>query len=207
MTEVPVPRLESALRAHLVPALREDGFSGSGRTYRRERAGWVHVVNVQSSRSGGQFAINLGLQPLSVCNALGEMPDPKKIIEPLCEFRRRLSDSGADQWWTHEPTQQSMNAAAQAANDSYVTTGRALFARVCGAHSPFDSVTPEEFALGTFDFGGFGSTRVRMALVLSRLRRAQGRASALAAFARIGLSGVGSAVALARELTYLAEQQ
>ena len=102
MTEATARRLESALRAYLVPVLREDGFSGSGRTFRRTRDGWVHVVNVQGSCRGGQFAINLGLQPLAVFHVLGELPDPKKITEPLCEFRRRLSDSGEDRWWTHE---------------------------------------------------------------------------------------------------------
>lgn len=187
--------------------LREDGFAGSGRTFRRTRDGWVHVVNVQSSRWGGQFAINLGLQPLSVIHVLGELPDPKKITEPLCEFRRRLSDSGADQWWAHEPNQESMNTAVEAACNSYITTGRALFAQVCGTRSPFDVVAPEEFAHGNFDFGGFGSTQVRMALVLARLRRAQGRVLESAAFAKVGLAGVGNAVALRLELRQLAEQQ
>ncbi len=207
MTDPALPRLEAALRDHLVPSLRADGFAGSGRTFRRVRHGWVHVVNAQGSRYGGQFAINLGLQPLSVFHVLGELPDPKKITEPLCEFRRRLSRDGVDQWWVHEPTIESMNAAARAANAMYETTGREMLAHVCQPELPFDSITPDVFAAGAFDFQGFGSTQVRMALVLARLRRAQGRFAESAGFAAIGLASVGTAVALRHELSELASLQ
>ena len=203
MTEACLPRLELALREHFVPSLRVDGFSGSGRNFRRVRDGWVHVVNVQGSSYGGQFAVNLGLQPLSIFHVLGELPDSKRITEPLCEFRRRLSSDGADQWWTHASTQESMNEAARDACAVYETTGRDLFRRVCGAQPPFAQVTPGAFASGTFDFCGFGSTQVRMALVLARLRRAEGRTREAAGFAEIGLAGAGGAVALRRELTDL----
>ncbi|MFG6414594.1 DUF4304 domain-containing protein [Roseateles sp. DC23W] len=195
------------MRDHLVPSLRADGFGGSGRTFRRVRHGWVHVVSVQGSRHGGQFAINLGLQPLSVFHVLGELPDPKKITEPLCEFRRRLSRDDADQWWIHEPTIESMNAAVQAANAIYETAGREMLSHVCRPESPFDLVSPGAFAAGDFDFRGFGSTKVRMALVLARLRRAQGRFAESARFAAIGLAGIGTAVALRHELNELASLQ
>lgn len=207
MKEIPPPRLELALREHLTPLLREDGFSGSGRTFRRLRDGWVQVVGVQSSRYGGQFAINLGLQPLSVVHVLEELPDPKKITDSLCEFRRRLSVNGSDQWWSHGPSQESMDAAAQQAATVYATVGQDLFAAVGGPQSPFDSISPAMFAQSTASFLGFGSTPVRMALVLARLRRAQDRKVESAAFAEIGLIGVGSAVGLRCELEALAAQQ
>ena len=204
MTEASLPRLERALREHFVPSLRVDGFSGSGRSFRRVRDGWVHVVNVQGSSYGGLFAVNLGLQPLSIFDVLGEPPDPKKITEPLCEFRRRLSSAGADQWWTYVSTQESMNAAAREACAVYETTGRDLFRHICGARSPFDQVTPDALSSGTFDFYGFGSTQARMALVLARLRRAEGRIREAARFTEIGLARLGSAGIFRRELTDLA---
>ena len=106
-----VPKLETAIRAVLVPQLREDGFAGSGRTFRRAVNGCVQVVNVQGSRYGGRFAINLGLQPLAIPDVTGVFPDPRKISEPGCEFRRRLSSTGADQWWIHDSLAESMLAA------------------------------------------------------------------------------------------------
>lgn len=207
MAEANLPSVELALRNHFVPSLRADGFSGSGRTFRRVSDGWVQVINVQGSRYGGQFAVNLGLQPLSIFHVLGEAPDPKKITESLCEFRRRLSDSGADQWWAYEPTQESMNEAAREACAVYETIGRDLFRHVGGAQSQINGATPDAFASGAFDFSGFGSTQVRMALVLARLRNAQGRTRDAASFAAIGLAATGAASALRRELAELAELQ
>ena len=175
--------------------------------FRRVSDDWVHVINVQGSRYGGQLAANLSLQPLSICHVLGEFPDPKKISESLCEFRRRLSSTGADQWGAYEPTQESMNEAAWKVCAVYETTGRDLFRHVDGAESQFNRVTPDAFASGVFDFSGFGSTQVRMALVLARLRRAQGRMRDAAGFAAIGFAPIGAASALRHELAELAELQ
>jgi len=204
MKEAVPARLELALKQHLAPLLRSDGFSGSGRTFRRVRDGWIQVIGVQGSRYGGQFAINLGLQPLSVVHVLGELPDPKKITDSLCEFRRRLTTDGSDQWWSHGQSQESMNEAAEQAAAVYVTVGRKLLATVSGPQSPFEQISPEAFARSTEPFVGFGTTRVRMALALSRLRRSQDRISESAAFAEIGLGDGGSAAGLRRELEELA---
>jgi hypothetical protein len=45
MTKANLPRVELALRDHFVPSLRIDGFSGSGRMFRRVSDDWVHVIN------------------------------------------------------------------------------------------------------------------------------------------------------------------
>lgn len=100
-----------------------------------------------------------------------------------------------------------MNEAAWKVRAVYETTGRDLFRHVGGAESQFNRVTPDAFASGVFDFSGFGSTQVRMALVLARLRRAQGRTRDAAGFAAIGLAAIGAASALRHELAELAELQ
>jgi hypothetical protein len=40
------PQLEASIRKHLVPLLRQDGFSGSGRTFRRVAGDFIEVLNV-----------------------------------------------------------------------------------------------------------------------------------------------------------------
>jgi hypothetical protein len=204
MMETTAPRLETAIRAHLSPCLRADGFAGSGNKYRRVVDGWVQVVGIQGARGGGSFAINLAVQPLAVPDVLGNAPDPKKITEELCEFRRRLSESSSDQWWKHDGTQGGMVAAAIAAAAVYVSVGRPLLERVSGPHAAMNTVSAEEFERGAFDFSGFGSTKVRMAFTLARLRQSQGLTNDSAAFARVGLAQIGSAVALRRELEQMA---
>jgi hypothetical protein len=198
-----VPRLEVAIRSHLLPHLKNDEFSGSGRTFRGIANGWIQVVNVQGSRYGGQFAINLAVHPASIPDVAGNKADMNKITEAGCEFRRRLSESGADQWWEHDGSRPSMDAAVAAAADVYVRCGRPLLKRMTAADGPLDCISPQDFVDDAFNFCGFGSTKVRMALALARLRRAQGRFTKSRAFAAHGLANVGAATALKHEFEQL----
>lgn len=202
------PRIESAIRDHLAPFLRADGFSGSGRTFRRTVGGWIHVVNVQGSRYGGQFAVNLAAHPIAIPDLRGDAPDPKKITEELCEFRRRMSDSEArqDKWWKHEATTESMAAAVRDAADTYTRAGRRLLNEVTAENADLNIVTPEDFAAGRFNFLGFGSTESRMALALARLRKAQGQSSQAQAFATYALEHAGTAAFLKTQAQALIEQ-
>ena len=200
-------QINSAVRSILAPILREDGFTGSGSTFRRLTDGWVQVVNVQGARQGGSFAINLATHPLAVPDIEGKDPDPKKITQELCEFRRRLSEDEADQWWKYEQTEESMASAMKAAASVYQNVGRVLLAGISGPSSPFITATPADFIAGSIDFKGFGSTKVRMALALARFRKTEGRKSDSMAFAAYGLESAGSAVALRKELRQLSEGQ
>jgi hypothetical protein len=196
-------RLESSIREHLAPYLREDGFAGSGRTFRRTVGEFIQVINVQGSQHGGQFAINLGLQPRSIPDVQGDDPDPSKITEELCEFRRRLHEGTGDKWWKHEATKESMDAAVQLAAALYVSVGRDLLLRVAAPESPLLHVTAQQLDADQFDFLGFGSTKVRMALALGRLRRMQGEMSSAREFAIVGLKNIGRASSLKRALDAL----
>ncbi|CAB3753016.1 hypothetical protein GQ57_20495 [Burkholderia sp. MSh2] len=204
MNEDNVLKLDTVIRESLAPSLRADGFAGSGRTFRRVRNAWVQVVNIQGAREGGRFAINLGLQPLAIPDALGNAPEPKRLTESLCEFRRRLAERGADQWWSHAPAAESLRAAVSAAARVYVETGRPLLDRLATPDMPMNTVTPDDFAHGRYDFSGFAATMARMALALARLRQAQGQVAASVAFARLGLTHCGDgATGLRRDLEAL----
>lgn len=201
----PAPRLEISIKEHLAPLLRADGFSGSGRTFRRVVGDFVQVINVQGSRYGGQFAVNLAIQPLCILDVVGEVPDPKKITEELCEFRRRLSESNTGQWWEHDGSQESMNTAIKAAAIVYCTIGRQIFENFNSSVPPMHLVTPEAFENGQYNFQGFGSSNVRMALALARLWQAKGHKEAAKKFAIIGLATIGNASGLRRELESIVE--
>jgi hypothetical protein len=155
---------------------------------------------VQGSRHGGQFAVNLGIHPLSIPDLRGEIPNPKKITEELCEFRRRLSEFGSDQWWKHDGTAESMSSAVRSAAAVYVVVGRPLLSVFSETESPLHTVTAAQFESGQYNFAGFGSTKVRMALALARFRAARQQMQEAKAFANIGLANLGSASGLRREL-------
>jgi hypothetical protein len=66
------------------------------------------------------------------------------------------------------------------------------------------TVTAAQFRDGSFDFAGFGSTTVRMALALARLRKSDGRIEESKAFAAYGLEKAGRATFLVNEFEELA---
>lgn len=207
MSKADTPRLETAIRMALAPALRDDGFSGSSRTFRRTCGAWVQVLNVQGSRRGGSFAINLAVHPLSIPDVTGNMPDPKKINEAFCEFRRRLSETGADQWWEHDATEESMLSAVKDATAMYRRTGGELLRRACDSPAGLNAVLAADFSAGIYDAAGFCNTKVRMALALARLRKTEGKREEASAFATYGLAHLGSAALLRRDFEALVAQQ
>jgi Domain of unknown function (DUF4304) len=196
-------RLESSIRIHLAPVLRGDGFSGSGRGFRRVAGDIIHALQVQGSRYGSKFAIELGIHPLAIRDVRGRAPDPARITAYDCEFRRRLSERGSDQWWDHEASKESMDAAMLRATAVYETIGRKLFSEQSGSNSSVHTVTPDQFENGQYRFSGFASTKVRMTLALALMRQSVGNLEHARAFARIGLANIGVAGALKNELEEL----
>jgi hypothetical protein len=196
-------RLEMSIKKYFAPILRGDGFSGSGRCYRRVAGDLIQVVQVQGSRNGGKFAVNLAIQPIAVPDVLGNAPNPAHIRDELCEFRRRLSELRADQWWEHDGSEESIDAAVLRAVAVYSVHGRKVFAEQSDTRSSLHTITPEQFESGRYRFSGFANTEVRMARALALMRKASGSVDQARAFARIGLARVGNAVALRKEFEQL----
>eukprot|EP01041_Mallomonas_annulata_P013607 gene13607-28904_t len=195
------PRLETAIRAAFAPLLRKEGFAGSGRRFYKCAGPWIQIITVQGSRYGGSFAVNLGLHFASAPDLAGNPPDPKKMNEAHCEFRRRLSESNADMWWKYETDNASMLAAMDAAASMYARLGRQYFEL---ATTALNSITPEALASGKYDLQGFGNTNVRLGLALARIRKIESRTQESRGFASYGMQHAGSAGFLTPELVALA---
>jgi hypothetical protein len=144
--------------------------------------------------------VNLGIHFASAPDVTGNQPDPKKMTEAHCEFRRRLSESNADMWWKHETDQASMLCAIESAAAMYSRLGRRYFELACSA---LNSITPAALASGNYDLQGFGSTKVRLGLALARIRKLEGRAEESRGFAAYGVQHVGLAGFLKSELQAL----
>jgi len=198
------PRLEGSIRKYLAPILREDGFSGSGRCFRRSVGGFIHIVQVWGWRHGGEFTINIGIHPSALPDVLGNRVNLKKITVPDCEFSRVLTETGVDQHWKYDRSTESMDAAVREATTVYLRAGRNMFSGFAGPNSPLCTVTPAQFDAGQFDFGGFEPPKVRTARNLALMRRASGDVESARAFAAIALASLGSATDLREELEELA---
>jgi hypothetical protein len=187
----PKPSLAKAIQSQFAPTLRRDGFSGTSQRYWRVVGGQCQLVEVQASRHGGKFAVNMGIQPMSVPLLSGEVPEPKRIRALDCLFRRRLAIQQGDQWWDYQPNQLSMDASARAASAVYEQVGSGQLEFMAQPSSPMNTLTPEAFAAGTFDFKGFSNTGVLMAWTLAHMRKATGKNAEAREFAQVALKEIG----------------
>lgn len=185
------PSLTKAIRSQFAPTLRRDGFSGTAQRYWRVVGDQCQLVEVQGSRHGGQFAVNLGIQPMCIPLRSGATPDPKRLRGMECTFRRRLAVQKSDQWWAHEPNQASMDVAASEARTVYEQVGKCQLDAMAEPSSPINTVTSEAFAARAFDFRGFRNTGALMGLALAQMRKAAGNGAEARAFARIALKEIG----------------
>jgi hypothetical protein len=185
------PSLAKAIQSQFAPTLRRDGFSGTSKRYWRVVGDQCQVVELQGSRHSGKFAVNMGIQPMSVPLLSGGAPEPKRIREMECLFSRRLSVQPGDQWWAYQPSQLSMDAAARDACAVYEQVGRGQLEFLAQPDSPMSTLTPEAFAMGAFDFKGFGNTGVLMAWTLAHMRKAAGKSAEARGFAQVALKEIG----------------
>lgn len=188
--------VDSVLKHTLDPVLRADGFTGARRTYRRCAGELIHVFNVQGSRYGGEFFVNLGVHLTFLPNVIGQAVDPKRIDEPECEFRTRMSSS-----WVHGADLSSIEKAVTDLVRTYENHGRGLFAMLANYPADFARVTPAGLENHFPEvLGGFGSTIARMSLVFARIHQREGSQAVAKSFAELGLAHLGQGTGLRAEL-------
>lgn len=183
--------MAKAMQAKFAPSLRRDGFSGTGQRYFRAVGGQCQIVEAQGRRSGGKFAINMGIQPISVPLCSGDVPDPKRMREMECMFRRRLAAQKGDQWWDYESNQASIDMAVSEACAVYEQVDKHQLDGMAEPTSSINTVTAEAFAARAFDFNGFGNTGIMMAWTLAQMRKATGNNAEAGEFARVALEEIG----------------
>jgi len=179
-----------------VPILRDEGFRGSGRTFRRVQGLLIHVLNLQGSMYSKQFAVNLGFHLSFLPGPTGRPVEPTKIVESECEFRRRLTAGGSDHWWVHGDDARSIEEAVRSAVEMYVEHGRRAWSEVATFPESLEGVTPESLITDVPLPGGFGNTLVRTALAFARIRQYQGDATSARQFAKVGVAKLGAATGL-----------
>lgn len=200
------PKLESSIRKHLAPLLRGEGFSGSGRTFRRVDQWAVHLVNVQGFFYGGRFAVNLAVHPLALPDTANNAADAKRIKEEHCEFRTRLTESAAGRTWDHDGTVQGMDAATLDAAEVYRNNAARFFSLFTSQDSVFHRFDTASLKACTPDLKRYClGSQARVAFVMARLRKTQERLAEARDFAAYGLSLVNPGFAGYQELQEIAD--
>ena len=130
-----------------------------------------------------------------------ELPNPSKIKEIDCEFRRRVAPDGAhDYWWEYGNTSESAQRSARHLIATYFAGGEDRFQRFTTIES-ITNMCPIEFLKAEppvfksdLLFGPI--TISRMALAMARIHEHIGNRTLARQFAEVGLAKVGNAKAL-----------
>lgn len=141
------------------PILRGIGFRGSGLNYRKADGDFVFVINIQGSRWGDNFYVNLGAQPIFI-PAEGNA-DLARLKEYQCVLRRRV---GSDWPW------QMSDARFSELEADVTSTQTAFFGRAQTLRTAL-AIDPPEELLRKFTSG---TTEARAAMHLARAAVALG---------------------------------
>ena len=142
-------------------SLREAGFKGSGRNFSKLQGDFVFVINMQASRGGDGFYVNLGAQPVFVPSESGPVTDPKMLKEYQCILRKRV---GARWAWRMSATEFSEFMAKLQTEQRDFFTGASRLRTAIASQSSETLLT--DFCSGT--------TRARATLHLARACAALG---------------------------------
>jgi len=199
------PEFRSRLKEKLASLLRDVGFSGSGVTFRRQSDEVIQLLHVQGSRYGDSCCVNLALHLTFLPTARGDAPDPRKITESLCEFRKRLAPDGqSDFWWNYGGDEREAARSLESLVDVTRQVAFPYFERFRKFPGPFEGITPEILASGDFRMLPGDVTAARGALAMARIATHLRRLEQARAFAEVGLASLGPnamlGVGIAREL-------
>lgn len=189
-------RFLAHLKVDFFPRLRAAGFSGSGQNFRRLRGEVIQTLNLQGNRHGDSCTVNVGVHPTFLpVHFTGELPDPKKLEEVHCEFRRRLAPAASgDRWWSYDGPP-SPEASAATLIECFSTEGEAHFARLASIDAILAALDGEILARSEF-VPALGITRARGALAAARIYAHRGDRATSRRMAAFGLAHLGPATAL-----------
>jgi hypothetical protein len=198
-------RFHQLLKRDFIPLLREDGFKGSGTTFRRSTGERIDVINVQGSRYGGRCCVNLAAHfTFLPTEGSGRAIDPKKITAHECVFRDRLHESTeSDHWWPYGESDLEAEASLVDLVDMYKRRGTPFFAQFEPFPNVFERMTPADIDAGDLSKMPAAMTVVYAALTLAQIMKHMGRLESCREFAEAGLRQVGRSAGLKWELERL----
>lgn len=128
--------------SHLGAHIRALGFKGSGQNFRKVEDEFIFVVNIQGSRSGNVFYVNLGAQPTFIP---AECDAPLSTLKEYeCVMRRRVGNES--DWGLDEAARLGLIRQLDAEQAEFFGTIRGL--RTAIMHETTDELL-RKFSMGT----------------------------------------------------------
>ena len=199
--------LLDALRQEFVPRLRELGFKGSGKNFRRVCGETINAINIQGSSTGARFLCQSRLALFIPAGDYRGEPIPAgKIKEIDCEFRWQLHPQdnrkidwsyGAQRWKFAEIARNVLKA--------YLDYGEPAFQRFSTAEVLADAMPLDRMKSGKWNVAPLTGSEIRFILTFARIHSHLGDRELARQFAELGLSRLGSATGLRAEFQELAD--
>lgn len=167
--------------ARLALEVRKLGFKGAGQNFRKADGDFVFVINFQKTRWGDEFFINLGAQPIFIPTEGGSAPDPKKLKEYECVFRRRVGNMC--RWTMDEDEIKELIATLDAAQKVFFDKAQRLRTAT--------ETDPTEVLLRDFKIISI-TTDARLTLHLARACAVLGQPEKASSFVSLGLELAGN---------------
>lgn len=198
-------RFFRAIKTEFAPRLREIGFKGSGKTFRRVSDEVIQVIHLQSDRVGERCCVNLGLQPFCVpVFATGELPNPAKLLEMDCELRWRLAPKGrADHWWQYSTWRRTPEDSVHDLVETFFEYGEPRLRQTTSLQSFCEAYPLAKLQTGEWQDALGGKSTPRTALLLARIHTHLGNQPLASEYARVGLEHLGNATLVRPELEKL----
>lgn len=176
------PQLKTKeILARLAIEVRKFGFKGSGQNFRKAGGDFIFVINFWKTRWGDEFFINLGAQPIFIPTEGESAPDPKKLKEYECVFRRRVVNKC--RWTMDEDEIKELIATLNAAQKDFFEKAQQLRTAV--------ETDPPEVLLRDFKIISI-TTDARVILHLARACAVLGQPEKASSFVSLGLELAGN---------------
>jgi hypothetical protein len=175
----------------IAPVLRQDGFRGSAKDFRRQRGDVLQGLELQASRVGNRCYVNLGLHLAFLPDVVGKPVDPRRFRIPELEFRTRLPLPDEYQplfGWPYGSSESEGDASLGAMLASYEQHDRQWLSRFSRFPEDWLQLTPDDLRDRRWISFDFGTTRVRVALTWMRIHEHLGDLDTAREFARVGLA-------------------
>ena len=194
----PTLAFSDTIKEVFAPRLRDSGFTGSGKDFRRIVGELIHAINIQGGRYGGQAALNVGIHATFLpTSPVDELPDPKSIKEIECEFRKRVTPSGEDDfWWEFGSSDQTAVQSAMHLAQTYFDVGEPFLNQYRTVEDLVECFTIESIHRGDYKRDFKNITASRAALAMARVHLYLGNEPVAKSYATEGMLHVGRGQAL-----------